>query len=104
MNKGKINQVITSAHILEYILPQESQGRKLRGVKTLHKLESKIKNIGSPRIPQCTLNDDLNKIVNLILKTNTTCCLVNLGRTLQGIITFRDILGLLASKIETPIP
>ncbi len=41
MNKGKINQVITSAHILEYILPQESQGRQLRGVKTLHKLESR---------------------------------------------------------------
>jgi CBS domain-containing protein len=104
MNKGKINQVITSAHILEYILPQESQGRQLRGVKTLHKLESRIGNIGSPRIPQCVLNDDLNKIVSSMLKTNTSCCLVNLGGNLQGIITFRDILGLLASKIKTPIP
>jgi ribosome-associated translation inhibitor RaiA len=39
-----------------------------------------------------------------MLKADTTCCLVNLHDTLQGIITFRDILGLLASKLETPIP
>ena len=104
MNKGKITQVLTSAHILEYILPRESQGRKSKGIKTLHKLESRIGNIGSTRIPQCTHNDDLNKIVNSMLKTNTSCCLVNLWGNLQGIITFRDILGLLASKIETPIP
>ena len=39
-----------------------------------------------------------------MLKTDTTCCLVNLWDNLQGIITFRDIFGLLASKIETQIP
>ena len=104
MNQGKIKQVLTSAHLLESILPQEKQGRKSMGSKTVHKLESKIGNMGSTRIPQCTPNDDLNKIVNSMLKTNTSCCLVTLWENLQGIITFRDILGLLASKIETPIP
>jgi hypothetical protein len=39
-----------------------------------------------------------------MIKTNTTCCLVSLWDTLQGIITFKDILNLLASKLETPIP
>ena len=104
MDHGKIKRVLTSAHILEYILPRQSQGRKSRGIRTLHKLESRIGNIGSPRIPQCTYNDDLNKIVNSMLKTDTSCCLVTLWDNLQGIITYRDILGLLASKIETPIP
>lgn len=104
MNQGKIKQVLTSAHLLESILPQESQGRKSMGSKTVRKLESRIGNIGSTRIPQCTPNDDLNKIINLMLKTNTSCCLVTLWENLQGIITLKDILGLLASKIETPIP
>lgn len=104
LNNGKIKQVLTSAHILEYILPQERQGKKSVGIRTLHKLESKIGNIGTTRFPQCTPSDDLNYIVNLMLKTNTSGCLVNLWDNLQGIITFRDILGLLASKIETPIP
>jgi len=104
LNNGKIKQVLTSAHILEYILPQERQGKKSIGVRTLHKLESRIGNIGSTRIPQCGPHDDLNKIVNSMLKTDASCCLVNLWDNLQGIITFRDILGLLASKIDTPIP
>lgn len=39
-----------------------------------------------------------------MLKTNTTCCLVNLWDNLQGIITFKDILGLLSTKLETQIP
>ena len=104
LNNGKIKQVLTSAHVLEYILPQERQGKKSVGIRTLHKLESKIGNIGTTRFPQCTPSDDLNYIVNLMLKTNTSGCLVNLWDNLQGIITFRDILGLLASKMETSIP
>ena len=104
MNKDKVKQVLTSSHLLDSILPQESQGRKSMGSKTVHKLESRIGNMGSTRIPQCTPNDDLNRILQLMQKTDTTCCLVNLWNNLQGIITLRDILGLLASKIETPIP
>ncbi|PIW31713.1 MAG: histidine kinase [Nitrosopumilales archaeon CG15_BIG_FIL_POST_REV_8_21_14_020_37_12] len=104
LNQGKIKQVLTSAHILELIIPQERQGKKSMGSKTIHKLESRIGNIGSTRIPQCSPNDNLNKIINSMLKTNTSCCLVNLWENLQGIITFRDILELLASKVETPIP
>jgi len=104
MNQGKIKQVLTSTHILELIIPRERQGKKSMGSRTIHKLESRIGNIGSSRVPQCSPNDNLNKIVSSMLKTNTTCCLINLWENLQGIITYRDILGLLASKIETPIP
>ena len=104
LNQGKIKQILTSYHILQSIMPSEKQGRKSMITKTEHALELKIGNIGSTRIPQCSANDDLNKIINSMLKADTTCCLVNLQGTLQGIITFRDILGLLASKLETPIP
>ena len=104
LNQGKIKQVLTSYHILQSITPSEKQGRKSMIPKTQHALESNIGNIGSTRIPQCSANDDLNKIINSMLKTDTTCCLVNLWDTLQGIITFRDILVLLASKLETQIP
>ncbi|MDH3677039.1 MAG: CBS domain-containing protein [Nitrosopumilus sp.] len=104
INKEKIQQVLTSAHLIEAIIPKESLGRFSRGANRVHKLESKIGNIGSTRIPQCSPNDNLNQILKSMLKTDTTCCLVSLWDNLQGIITFRDILGLLASKIETQIP
>ena len=104
INQDKIKQVLTSSHLIEAIIPKESLGRKSLGANRIHKLESRIGNIGSTRIPQCSPNDDLNKILKSMLKTDTTCCLVNLWDNLQGIITFKDILGLLASKIETQIP
>ena len=104
INKDKIKQVLTSSHLIEAIIPRESLGRLSRGANRVHKLESRIGNIGSTRIPQCSPNDDLNKILKSMLKTDTTCCLVNLWENLQGIITFKDILGLLATKVETQIP
>lgn len=104
INNDKIKQVLTSSHLIESIIPKESLGRFSKGANRVHKLESQIGNIGSTRIPQCSPNDDLNKILKSMLKSDTTCCLVNLWDNLQGIITFKDVLGLLASKIETPIP
>ena len=104
ISNDKIKQVLTSSHLMESIIPKESLGRFSKGANRIHKLESKIANTGSTRIPQCSPNDDLNKILKLMLKSDTTCCLVNLWDNLQGIITFKDVLGLLASKIETQIP
>ena len=104
LSNDKIKQVLTSSHLIESIIPKESLGRFSKGANRIHKLESRIGNIGSTRIPQCSPNDDLNKILKSMLKSDTTCCLVNLWDNLQGIITFKDVLGLLASKIETQIP
>jgi CBS domain-containing protein len=103
-NKGVIKQVLTSYHLLQAINPHESLGRRAIGMNKVKHLQSKIGNIGSTRIPQCTPNDNLNSILDTMLKTETTCCLVNLWKNLQGIITYRDILSLLAVKIETEIP
>jgi CBS domain-containing protein len=104
VNKSKVQQVLTSYHLLHTINPLQSLGRKSRGVNRLRKLESKIGNLGSTRIPQCTPKDDLNFILDVMLRTGTTCCLVNLWDNLQGIITYRDILSLLAAKMESEIP
>jgi ribosome-associated translation inhibitor RaiA len=49
-------------------------------------------------------SDNINTIIRSMLDTNTTCCLVSLWDKLQGIITYRDILSLLAAKIESEIP
>ncbi|MCV0411090.1 CBS domain-containing protein [Nitrosopumilus sp.] len=94
IKNGRINQVLTPAHIIEYLAPQERQGNRSVGIKTAHKLEFEIGNIGSTRIPQCSPDDDLGVILSSMLKTDTSCCLVKTEETLEGIITFRDILEL----------
>jgi CBS domain-containing protein len=95
---------LTSFHVLQTINPHEKLGRKSRGMTKVGKLEAQIGNIGSTRIPQCTPDDNLNTVIQKMLDTDTTCCLVSLWDKLQGIITYRDILSLLAAKIESEIP
>lgn len=104
IDKNSISQVLTSFHVLQTINPLERLGNRSRGMKKVGKFEGKIRNIGSTRIPQCAPGDNLNTIIQRMLATDTTCCLVSLWDKLQGIITYRDILSLLASKIESEIP
>ena len=101
---GKINQVLTSFHLVHGIVPHEGLGRRAIGMTKIRNLESKIGNIGSNRIPQCSPDDNLNTILKSMLRASATCCLVNLWDNLIGIITYRDILSLLAIRMESRIP
>ena len=104
LKKGNVSQVLTSFHLVDTLNPHESLGRKSVGMKKIRNLESKIGNIGSTRIRQCGTTDNLNQILNAMIKNDTSCCLVHHWGNLQGIITYRDILSLLAVKLEADIP
>jgi len=104
IDKNSIRQVLTSYHVLQSLIPEEKLGRRSLGMKKVGNLGARIGNMGSTRIPRCLPSDNLNTIIRNMLDTNTTCCLVSLWDKLQGIITYRDILSLLAAKIESEIP
>lgn len=104
IDKNTVKQVLTSYHVLQTLTPLERLGKKSVGMTKVGKFSAKIGNIGSTRIPHCTPSDNLNTIIHTMLDTDTTCCLVSLGDKLQGIITYRDILSLLAAKIESEVP
>ncbi len=104
IDKNVVRQVLTSYHVLQTLNPEERLGKKSLDMRKVGNLEARIGNIGSTRIPRCLPNDNLNTIIKSMLDTNTTCCLVSLWDKLQGIITYRDILSLLAAKIESEIP
>ena len=104
LHKGSVRQVLTSFHVLQTIIPRERLSKQSIGMKKIRRQESPIGNIGSTRIPQCSPKDDLNSILGAMLSTNTTCSLVSVWNSLHGIITYRDILSLLAAKIESEIP
>ncbi|MEO9309759.1 MAG: CBS domain-containing protein [Nitrososphaera sp.] len=100
----KVLQVLTPYHILQTILPLEKIGRKDYGSKKIRKLQASVGNLGTSRITSCAPLDDLNVVVDSMLHTNTTFCLVSLRNSLQGIITYRDILNLLTTKMKSAIP
>lgn len=104
VSKDKISQVLTSYHLLQTILPPERVGRRDIGSKKIHSLESPVGNLGTSRMANCSPLDDLNGILSSMLQANTTFCLVSLRTGLQGIITYRDILNLLATKEKSAVP
>jgi CBS domain-containing protein len=102
--KGKVSQVVTSMHLLQALKPEERIGSDSKGLNTRRKFESHIGNIGSNRIPNCPTNSSLNTVMNSMLKNNATCCLLTLWEDLLGIITYRDLLNLIESRIESDVP
>lgn len=100
----KVLQVLTSYHVLQTILPPEKIGRRDYGSKKILKLQSSVGNLGTNRMTRCAPLDDLNEVVDSMLHADTTFCLVSLRDSLQGIITYRDILNLLTTKAKSNIP
>ncbi|MEW6043117.1 MAG: CBS domain-containing protein [Thermoproteota archaeon] len=100
----KVLQVLTSYHMLQMILPQEKIGRRDYGSKKILRLESSVGNLGTNRLTSCAPLDNLNEVVDSMLHADTTFCLVSLRDNLQGIITYRDILNLLTTKMKSTIP
>ena len=100
----KVLQVLTSYHLLQTILPPERVGRRDIGSKQIHKMESQVGNLGTNRMASCIPQDDLSSVVDSMLHADTTFCLVTLRDSLQGIITYRDILNLLSTRVKSTIP
>ncbi|MDG7049805.1 MAG: CBS domain-containing protein [Nitrososphaerota archaeon] len=104
VKKDKIVQVLTSNHILHTIIPSERVGRGDIGSNKMNRLEVPVGNLGTNRMASCAPLDDLNHILDEMLHADTTFCLVSLWDNLQGIITYRDILNLLGTKVKSKVP
>lgn len=101
---GKVSQVLTSMHLLQVIKPEERIGRGIRGINLHRKYESAIGNIGSTRIPNLNTHASLNEVIEAMLRNDSSCCLLTLWDQIHGIITYKDIINLLESKIPSDVP
>jgi CBS domain-containing protein/ribosome-associated translation inhibitor RaiA len=100
----KISHVITSMHLLQVIKPGEKIGMGLRGIDSKRKYESEIGNIGSIRIPNLDTHVPLSVVIEAMLKNDASCCLLTLWDHVHGIITYKDIVNILESKIPSTVP
>lgn len=104
IKKDKVSQILTSNHLLSVILTPERVGKGDVGSSKIRTLESHVGNLGTNRMAACAPLDDLNDVVDSMLHADTTFCLVSLWDQLQGIITYRDVLNLLTTKLKSTIP
>jgi len=101
---GKISQVLTSMHLLHFAKPEERIGSGMRGPNTERRFGSKIGNAGSTRVPNCLTSAPINTVMSAMLKADTSCCLLTLWDNLHGIITYKDLLGILETRIKSDVP
>lgn len=101
---GKVSQVLTSMHLLQIIKPGERLGMGLRGLNLYKKYEADIGNMGSTRIPNLNTNAPLSTVIESMIKNDSSCCLLTLLDHVHGIITYKDIIDLLESKIPSDVP
>jgi CBS domain-containing protein len=100
----KVSQVMTSMHLLQVVKPGEKIGMGLRGVKLMKKYESEIGNIGSTRIPNLDTHVPLSIVIESMLKNDASCCLLTLWDHVHGIVTYKDIVNILESRIPSEVP
>ncbi|MBI5377093.1 MAG: CBS domain-containing protein [Thaumarchaeota archaeon] len=104
VKKDRVSQVLTSNHLLSVILTPERVGRGDVGSNKIRTLESRVGNLGTNRMAMCAPLDDLNSVIDSMLHADTTFCLVSLRDHLHGIITYRDVLNLLTTKLKSTVP
>ena len=100
----KVSHVMTSMHLLQVVKPGEKIGMGLRGVDAKKKYQSEIGNIGSTRIPNLDTHVPLSTVIESMLNNDASCCLLTLWDHVHGIVTYKDIVNILESKIPSDVP
>ncbi len=100
----KVSHVITSMHLLQVVKPGEKIGMGLRGIDSKRKYQSAISNIGSTGIPNLDTHASLGTVIESMLKNDASCCLLTLWDHVHGIVTYKDIVNILESKIPSDVP
>ena len=104
IRSGKVSQVLTSMHLLQVFKPGQRIGMGMKGLNALRRFESLIGNLGSTRIPNCITSAPLSTVIDNMVKSDSSCCLLTLWDDLHGIITYKDLVNLLETRIENDIP
>jgi len=102
--KEKLSGIVTSSHIIEAMLPSEKIGRKVLGVEKLNRLDMQASGIADKNVVVSKPDDSLRSVVGTIMDANSTYSVVCVGEEIQGIVTYRDIVSLLAEKVEEDLP
>lgn len=102
--KEKLSGIVTSSHIIEAMLPSEKIGRKVLGVEKLNRLDMQASGIADKNVVVSNPNDSLRSVAGTIIDANSTYSVVCFGEEIQGIVTYRDIISLLAEKVEEDLP
>jgi CBS domain-containing protein len=102
--KQQLSGIVTSSHIIEVMLPSEKIGRKILGVEKLNRLDMQTSGIADKNVVVSKPDDSLRSVTGAIMDADSTYSIVCVGEEIQGIVTYRDVVSLLAEKVEEDLP
>jgi CBS domain-containing protein len=103
LQDGKIVGVVTSRRLLDSVIPPE------RPMKYDWKPEARALNRLSirgmmERPLMCDVSEKASSVLNRLVDRNKSYALVGIGEELQGIVTYRDFVKLLARRVKKTVP
>ena len=101
LNERKLEGVLTSSDIVfNMFQATETIERNMIISEEQRKLEFPVRHILEPRPLTCKPDDNISLILDEMIKQGTTYALVILWEEVQGIITYRDYMKLIAEQLQ----
>ena len=102
--KGELSGMVTSSQILGMMLKSEKIGRRALGTEKLNRLDMSISGIADRTVVTSKTSDSVHSISGTMLDAASTYSILTTGGQIDGIVTYRDIIALLAEKIAEDLP
>jgi CBS domain-containing protein len=102
--KGELSGMVTSSQILSMMLQSEKIGRRALGIEKLNRLDMSVSGIADRTVVTSKPDDSIHSITGAILDRGSTYSILTTGGQINGIVTYGDIVTLLAEKIAEDVP
>ncbi|MEM4246413.1 MAG: CBS domain-containing protein [Candidatus Bathyarchaeia archaeon] len=103
LQKGRIIGVLTSQRLLDSMIPPERLTKQGRKPEALRIDRLSVQGLMDEPII-CHTDDNASSVLDEMIKSMSTCSLITFGEELQGIVTYRDFMKLLAKAEKPNIP
>lgn len=105
VNDGKIAGILTSKHLLIAMKPPESSKGKADIISNKTRMmDLKVSGLLDKHVVSSEPHESVKSIVSKMMDNRVAYTLVTVGEELQGIITHRDVVGLLQEMVREEIP
>jgi len=104
LQNGKTCGLLTSQQLLDAIVPPERITRESMTPEKRKVSRLSVQGLMDPRPLTCTPSEKASKVLNKMIDQNRTYTLIVFGEELQGILTYRDFVKLLAKPEEKRVP
>lgn len=103
LQDGKILGVVTSRRLLDSMIPPERPMKY--GWRPEARALNRLSIRGMMERPlMCDVSERASSVLNRLIDQNKSYALVGIGEELQGIVTYRDFVKLLARRVKTMVP